>query len=119
MHRVFRVEAVSIDELGSIHATLAPSPDQPLFLRTHVADKARSCLPRDDGRSEFAKPCASLRADDQAVDWRKQQQQHGRVAGDCETEPLSKAVGDEVEIARPRARTFGLGALNVMLEGTP
>jgi hypothetical protein len=46
-------------------------------------------------------------------------EQHGRVAGDCETEPLSKAVGDEVEIARPRARTFGLSALNVMLEGTP
>src|SRR5882724_10463877 len=92
---------------------------RPAALSAHACSRQSVALPSARQWQEPVPEALSLRADHQAVAWRKQQQQDGRVAGDRETEPLSKAVGDEVEIAWPRARTFGLSALNVMLEGAP
>jgi hypothetical protein len=79
VHRVLGVEAVSFEQFGAVHATLAPGSDQPLLLRTHVADKARPCLTRDNCRRERSEGRSALRADEQALRWREEQEEHRRI----------------------------------------
>src|SRR5262249_30247584 len=118
VHRVLRVEPVSLDQLRPVHVALAASADQPLLLGAHVTDEPRSGLARNDRWRELSKRGTAFGADEQRLGRRKEQEQHRRIPCEGEAEPLAETVGDQVEIAGTGAEALWLRALEVMLERT-
>ena len=116
MHRVLRVVAVRLDELGPVDALLAAHTEQALLLAVEIAEVPASRSPREDRRGERPQLVAEDRLRIDELVRHEQEQQDRRMSLEREPHVLAQAVRDEVEVARAGSDTLRLRPLDVVLE---
>src|SRR5436190_11400674 len=105
-----------LDQFGTVHVPLPSRSEQPFALAAQVAEVAAAGTLGEDRAGQPAELPAERRLHDRQLRRDEEEQQHGRVALEREPEVLAEVVGDEVEVARPRAGAFRLRSLHPVLE---
>src|SRR5262245_34506839 len=102
VHRLLRVVAVSVHELGPVHPLLPTHPEQTLLLAVQIAEVAAAGPSGQDRRSQLAKLPTEVGLHEHHLLRSEEEQQDRRMPLESEPHVLPEAVGDKVEVARAR-----------------
>jgi hypothetical protein len=104
VHRILRVVAELLDELGTVHVALAPLPNEAFALRFKIAEESPAGLSRRERRRELLELPSDLGPDDERIVWQVQEQEHGRIALERQARPFPQTVDGQIQIAGSRSR---------------
>ena len=116
MHRVLRIEAVRLYELGSVDPLLPARSEKSFFLPAQVSEIPGSGAAREKGGAKFAQFLTELRLHEYELLGHEEEQQDRGVTLEGKPGVLPQVVRHEIEVTWPRPRSFGLSALDEVLE---